>query len=222
MDMLQSAHAKFSKESGVDADQILPLAEITMCRLKDNGKVDLKDFLARAEILSACGMTVLISDYFEYYRLAAYLARYTKKKIAITMGAASLAELFDEKYYTALEGGILESCGRLFKNDLKLYIYPLLDQKTGGLTTVENLEVHPEIRKLYDYLRFKGCIEQLDASDQQHLRIFSREVLRQIQSGDLTWRDHVPATVADLIQKNGLFGYQKPKSKVGDHRSMGS
>lgn len=213
MDMLQSAHAKFSKESGVDADQILPLAEITMCRLKDNGKVDLKDFLARAEILSACGMTVLISDYFEYYRLAAYLARYTKKKIAITMGAASLAELFDEKYYTALEGGILESFGRLFKNDLKLYIYPLLDQKTGGLTTVENLEVHPEIRKLYDYLRFKGCIEQLDASDQQHLRIFSREVLRQIQSGDLTWRDHVPATVADLIQKNGLFGYQKPKSQ---------
>ena len=79
-------------------------------------------------MLAACGKTVLISDYFEYYRLAAYLARYTKKKIGITMGAASLCELFDEKYYAQLDGGILESFGRLFKNDLKLYIYPLLDR----------------------------------------------------------------------------------------------
>ena len=54
------------------------------------GTIDLRDFLARADVLAACGKTVLISDYFEYYRLAAYLARYTKKKIGITMGAASL------------------------------------------------------------------------------------------------------------------------------------
>ena len=81
----------------------------------------------RADVLARRGMTVLISDYFEYYRLAAYLARYTKQQIGITMGAASLRELFDEKYYATLDGGILESFGRLFKNDLKLYVYPLLD-----------------------------------------------------------------------------------------------
>jgi hypothetical protein len=34
-------------------------------------------------MLAACGKTVIISDYFEYYRLAAYLARYTKQKIGI-------------------------------------------------------------------------------------------------------------------------------------------
>ena len=113
-------------------------------------------------MLAACGKTVLISDYFEYYRLAAYLARYTKEKIGITMGAGSLCELFDEKYYAQLDGGILESFGRLFKNDLKLYIYPLLDRQTGELTTVENLQVAPELRNLYEYLVERGCIEQLD------------------------------------------------------------
>jgi len=213
MDMLKTAHAKFSQEPDVEADQIVTLAEITMCRLRDNGQVDLKDFLARAEILAACGMTVLISDYFEYYRLAAYLARYSKKKIAITMGAGSLAELFDEKYYTSLEGGILESFGRLFKNDLKLYIYPFLNQKSGSLTTIDNLEVAPEIRRLYDYLRFKGCIEQLEASDPSHLKIFSRDILKQIQAGDPSWCDQVPATVSELIRQKGLFGYQKPKAQ---------
>src|SRR4029078_9282588 len=134
--------------------------EITMHNLQAsgaaNGEIDLRDFLARADMLAACGKTVLVSDYFEYYRLADYFARYTKKKIGITMGAASLVELFDEKYYAQLDGGILESFVRLFKNDLTLYIYPLLDRATGMLTTIENLQVAPELRKLYEYLVEKG------------------------------------------------------------------
>jgi hypothetical protein len=210
MDMLRAAHAKFSKEPDVDPEQIVTLAEITMCRLQDKGQIDLKDFLARAEVLAACGLNCLISNYFEYYRLAAYLSRYTKKKIAITMGAGSVVELFDERYYTALDGGILESFGRLFKNDLKLYVYPLLDQKTNELVTVDNLQVAPEIRKLYEYLKDKGCIEQLLAYDPKHLKTFSRDVLNRIQQGTNDWVEHVPTEVAELIQKHSLFGYQRP------------
>ena len=144
-------------------------------------------------MLAACGKTVLISDYFEYYRLAAYLARYTKQKIGITMGAGSLCELFDEKYYAQLDGGILESFGRLFKNDLKLYIYPLLDTATSALTTVENLQVAPELRKLYEYLVERGCIEQLDNYYREYLPIFSRDVLEHIKGGDASWEAMVPA-----------------------------
>ncbi len=103
VDMLRAAQEKFSREPDVANEPILTLMEITMRSLqaasgKANGDIDLRDFLARADVLAACGMTVLISNYFEYYRLAAYLVRYTKKKIGITMGAASLLELFDEKY----------------------------------------------------------------------------------------------------------------------------
>src|SRR4029077_19432788 len=129
VDMLRSAHEKFSREPEVAEEAVVSLMEITMHNLqaaggKDGGNIDLRDFLARADVLAACGKTVLISDYFEYYRPAAYLAQFTKQKIGITMGAASLRDLFDEKYYARLEGGTLESFGRLFKNDLKLYIYP--------------------------------------------------------------------------------------------------
>lgn len=212
VDMLRAAHDKFLNETDVDAEQVVSLAEITMRNLQANGQIDLRDFLARVDVLAACGMTVLISDYFEYYRLAAYLARYTKKRIGITMGAASLIELFDEKYYTKLDGGILESFGRLFKNDLKLYIYPLLDSQTGSLTTVDNLPIAAEIRKLYQHLVEKGCIEQLDAYDPQHLGTFSREVLRQIQAGEPGWVEHVPPAVAELIQLRGFFGYRRPKT----------
>ncbi|TWU21124.1 hypothetical protein Pla52o_41580 [Novipirellula galeiformis] len=209
VDMMQAAHEKFRSEADVDADEVVSLAEITMRNLQTNGQIDLRDFLARVDLLAASGMTVLISDYFEYYRLAAYLARYTKKKIGITMGAASLVELFDEKYYTQLDGGILESFGRLFKNDLKLYIYPLLNRETGALTTVENLKVAQELRTLFQYLVDKGCIEQLEDYNPEHLSTFSREVLRLIQVGDPSWTEHVPAKVAEIIQQRGFFGCRR-------------
>ncbi len=209
IDMLRSAHEKFCQEPDVSAEEVITLAEITMKNLKANGEINLQDFLARVDLLAASGMTVLISDYFEYYRLAAYLARYTKKKIGITMGAASLCELFDEKYYTELDGGILESFGRLFKNDLKLYIYPLLNRKSNELTTVENLQVAPHLDKLYHHLVDRGCIEQLDNYNPNSLTTFSREVLQMIQAGDSRWTEHVPPEVAEVIQRRGFFGYRK-------------
>src|ERR1700691_6360550 len=156
IDMIRSAYERFAGEPEVKLGQVVELMEITMKNLLATGKIDLTDFLARADVLAAAGKTVLISDYFEYYRLAPYLTRYTKRKIGITMGAGSLCELFDEKYYCGLDGGILESFGRLFKNDLKLYIYPLLDRATGELTTIENLRVAPELRKLFEYLVERG------------------------------------------------------------------
>jgi hypothetical protein len=65
-------------------------------------EVDRRDFLARAKLLAACGVTVLISDYFEYHRLAAYLAGWTKEHIGVVLGLPSVSELFDEKYYAEL------------------------------------------------------------------------------------------------------------------------
>ena len=102
-----------------------------MRNLLVTGKIDLSDFLARADVLAAAGKTVLISDYFEYYRLAAYLTRYTTEPIALTMGVASLLDLFKEEYYPRLEGGILEAFGKLFTKDLRIYVYPLKDPATG-------------------------------------------------------------------------------------------
>jgi hypothetical protein len=184
--------------------------EITMRNLKAGGEIDLRDFLARADVMSTCGMPVLISDYSEYYRLAAYLSRYTKESIAITMGAGSLHDLFDERYYTQLEGGVLESFGRLFKNDLKIYCYPLMDQETGELMTCENLKIAPELQKLYGYLLDRGGINALDNYDQNCLKIFSREILKKIKERDPSWEDMVPATVAGIIKSKNYFGYQSP------------
>jgi hypothetical protein len=211
MDMLRCARENFSRDLGSseESGQIVELMELTMRNLREEGgEVDRSDFLARADMLAASGKIVLISDYFEYYRLSAFLGQHTKKKIAITMGASSLRELFDEQYYTKLEGGILESFGRLFKNDLRLYIYPLLDQTAGTLITVDNLEVAPGLRKLYGYLVDNGFIKQLENVNRAYLPIFSRDALRKIRAGDPSWETMVPPEVAEVIKRRRFLGYR--------------
>ena len=171
--------------------------------------VDRRDFLARAELLAACGTTVLISDYFEYYRLAAYLAWRTKERIGVVVGLPSVSELFDEKYYAQLPGGTLESFGRLFKNDLKVYVYPLQRHEGDELQTIHTLKVNPELQPLYDYLVGRGSFVQLDNFNPKYLPIFSRDVLKRIASGDQSWDEMVPAQVAEIIRQRGFFGYTK-------------
>ena len=213
VDMLQAALEKFAADPAVAGKPILPLMEITMRNLlAGTTEVDRRDFLARADLLAACGFTVLISDFFEYYRLAAYLAWRTKERVGIVMGAASLIELFDEKYYTQLPGGILESFGRLFKNELKVFVYPLRPHENADLTTVENLQVAPELRKLYGYLTDRRSFVQLDNFKPEYLPIFSRDVLKRIAANDETWETMVPSQVVELIKKRGFFGYSKAKA----------
>jgi hypothetical protein len=208
IDMLECALAKFKQDPAVADKPILPLMELTMRNLLAGGKdIDRRDFLARAELLGACGMTVLISDYFEYYRLAAYLAWRTKERIGIVMGLPSVSELFDEKYYAQLPGGTLESFGRLFKNDLKVYVYPLQRNESEELQTIRTLKVKPDLQPLYDYLVGRGSFVQLDNYNPKYLPIFSRDVLKRIGSGDESWDEMVPVQVAQMIRERGFFGY---------------
>jgi hypothetical protein len=206
LDMLRCAQAQFVQEPNVQGEEVLTLMEMTLKNLTDGNKIDPRDFLDRVDILSALGKTVLISNFAEYHRLAAYFFRYTKKMIGIAMGVPTLKEIFDEKYYTDLSGGILESFGRMFKNDLKLYVYPLREAKTGALISAGNLRVAPNLRHLHAYLVENRFIEGLKDYDEAALPIFSRDVLQRLRSGDNTWETMVPPEVATMIRERNLFG----------------
>jgi len=209
IDILNCARARFAAEFADESKKVVELMEITMRNLLVSGKIDLSDFLARADVLAAAGKTVLISDYFEYYRLAAYLTRYTTEPIAVTMGLASVIDLFTERYYEGLEGGILEAFGKLFTKDLRIYVYPLRDPETGALRTVENVEVPENLRSLYRHLVERGRIRPLDNFDESVLHILSRDVLRRIKEHDAAWEAMVPPEIAEVIKRRRFFGYRE-------------
>lgn len=209
INMIDCAREQFARDLDVEPGEIVELMEITMRNLLAAGEIDLRDFLARADVLAAAGKTVIISDYFEYYRLAAYLTRYTNKPIAVTMGVGSLLDLLDEHYYEGLEGGILEAFGKLFTKSLRIYAYPLRDPETGELRTVDNVEPKADLLNLFGHLRQRGMIKQLENVDEDLLHIFSRDVLRRIGAGDPEWESMVPPEIADVIRRRRFFGYRE-------------
>jgi hypothetical protein len=208
VDMFRSARAQFLEELE-DGEAPLALMEITLNNLLAEGEFDLQDFLARVDIMAATGVTVLISDYFEFYRLAQYLRRSTTGRIALVLGAGSLLELFNEKFYRKLEGGILEAFGRLFKNELKLFVYPLRDTESGDLITTDTLNVGEDLEGLYRFLIARGQIEAIRDYREDILHIFSKDVLSRIRAGDSAWEEMVPDRVVEIIRSRGLFGFKK-------------
>jgi hypothetical protein len=208
IDMLRCARTAFAQAYGRPEGEIVEIMEITMSNLlSEGGAVDPRDFLARADVLGAAGKTVLVSDYFEYFRLAGYLRRCTSSAIAIVLGTGALDQLLDEKYYVGLDGGILEAFGRLFSKEVRLYVYPMLDPATGKLATASTMHVPADLTKLHGYLLDRGSIVPLENYDPSVLPILSREVFRRLKTGDASWEAMVPEEVAQIIKQRGLFGH---------------
>ena len=195
-------------QPGVAGQVPTVLMEMTLKNLSAEGKINHQDFLDRVDMLSTLGHPVLISNYGEFHRLAAYLFRYTKMPIGFVMGVPTLRELFEEIYYQELEGGILESFGRMFRNDLKLYVYPLKDAQNGAIITAGNLRVVPHLRHLYLYLTENNHIVGLRDIDERSLSVFSRDVLQLIELGGAGWEEMVPTKVSQLIKQRHLLGYK--------------
>jgi hypothetical protein len=230
LDMIRCALTQFKSEPLPEKVDVVVLMEITMHNLLATGNIDYQDFLARIDTLTAVGNHVFVSNYLEFYRLIGYFRRYTKEMVGFVMGINNLLEVFNERYYENLEGGILESIGRLFNNLVKLYIYPMRinaydrycmqnpsDSPTTALGKSEhplaidvwinaiNLQVQLHLRNLYAHLLENGYLVPLVGTDSSVMDIFSRDVLAKIQRGESGWDTMVPEKVAAIIKERGLF-----------------
>ena len=207
MDMIKKGYKQFIQSKSVHKDDAIVLFEITLNNLLADGKLDEQDFLDRADILCSIGQTVLISNYQEYYRLVDYFAGFTKKRIGLIMGIPSLQEIFDDKYYEHLTGGILEAMGRLFSKSLVIYAYPFRGETS--ITTVSDIVVNDLFRNIFDYLKQARRVRDIEDFDPDILSIWSREVLSKIRSGETGWEESLPTYVDKIIKEKGLFGYPK-------------
>src|SRR5688572_14004005 len=190
VDMLLTSRRHFKHEPDVDRSKIVLISELTLNDLSPDGKIDEKDFLHRADIICSLGQNVLISNYFEHYRLVDYLSRITRgKKIGITMGIYALQKVFEEKTYENLRGGILECFASLFGSNVKLYIYPALRQGSNALFTLKDFEeeLPPHLKNLFRYLMDNNKLEDISDANVRNLHIISDHVLAMIKKGETGW-----------------------------------
>jgi hypothetical protein len=206
VDLVESAKRQFAAEPSVGGQDVVVLTEMTLRHLAEDGVIDPRDFLDRAATLGALGYNVLVSNYARYFRLAAYLVSNNKQAVGVAMGVRRFREMMDESYYSDLAGGILEAFGRMFKNDLRLYIYPVREDGGAELVTSENVEVASHLKHLRSHLLSNRHVVDIPDYDPQYLSIFARDILNRIRSGDKSWESMVPERVVGMIRERGLFG----------------
>lgn len=206
LEMLERSHELFIKEPSLGGETPVTLMEMTLRQLQVGDVIDHSDFLDRVDTLRALNRPVLISNFRRYHSLVQYIGNYTNKMIGLTLGLARLRSILDETFYTDLDGGLMESLGQLFRNGVKLYVYPWRNHETGDIFTLDNLEIPYNVRHLYAHLVENRLVEEIKDYTPEYLVINSNIVLGKLKSGDDSWEQMVPLPIAEIIKEKKLFG----------------
>ena len=123
------------------------------------GNIDVVANAMAREVLTnteglATGVSYVSKDDLQEYQVEGY----EPFRMGVIMGVTNLVEVFDEKYYRQLNGGMLEAFGIIFSRDLKIYVYPSREEENDEIMTTANMPVHPRLKPLYDYLLFNKRI----------------------------------------------------------------
>ena len=99
---------------------------------------------------------VLISSYTRFDLVAEYLRTYTREPVALILGVPTLKQVFEQKYYQDVEGGLLEGLGRLFAGSTRLFVLPTRGSEGASLDTARDLEVATSLQHLYAHFYENG------------------------------------------------------------------
>lgn len=215
VDMVSTGLDMFLKDKEVDPEKVQVLLELTLKDLTADGKISIKDFLDRADLLNSMGYTVMISNYLKHYKMIEYLSDFAKgHKLGVVLGVYNLQTIFNEKYYDNLSGGLLEAFGRGFGRNIKMFVYPAINVETGNLYTLDNFELKPHLQGLLHYMSKTDKVAAIEHYNEDLLKIFSDDVLAKIKAGISDWEEDVPVEVMKAIKFYKLFGYKEKKIKV--------
>lgn len=207
LNMTRASYDQFLHEPESDPKRTMLMTEITLDNLKRTG-LDEKDFLDRTTLLCAMGLTTMVTNCEQHHRLIAYLAEFRVQRLGLVIGVKDLLDVINDKFYQNQNGGsLLAAFGQLFTKNVKVYVYPALQEGSAELMTARNLPIPDEMQFLYQYLLNNNHLEDVGEFDREHLHIYSKDVLQMIQAGETAWEKMVPARVAQLIKDRFLFDY---------------
>jgi hypothetical protein len=206
-DILKTSYALFKEDKNFSPHNTLQICEITLNNLLEEGEINERDFLDRVDLLNGMGQNVLVSNFQEFYKLVDYFNRFKLLNLRVILGVPTFKKVLEKKYYTSLRGGILEAMGRMFPENTRFYIYPAVDRATGKILLVDDVDMEPDVRHIFNYLVDNRKIRNLRQAKIKWLTINPDEVLRLMHAKDPSWEKMVPKYVSKRIILKKIFGY---------------
>ena len=206
-DMLKTSFGLFKKDESYEKENTIAICELTLNNLLEDGNLHERDFLDRVDILNGMGQNVMVSSFKEYYKLVSYFSQFKIRNLRIVISIHTFANIIDDKYYAHLKGGIIEAFGRLFADNMKMYLYPSIDEKTGELINSKNFKIPDKIKYLYLHLLENRQIVDIKNAKKSIITTYPHIVLSKIQNHEKGWELMVPKYIEDVIKTKKLFGY---------------
>jgi hypothetical protein len=208
VDMMTSGMEIFKRIPEVLAPAAMIVPEISVAEMKNQNTFDMQDILDRVDCLNLLDYPVIVSNYLRYFRIADYLGRYTKGKIAFVLGIPNLETLFDDAYYEGLKGGIIGAFASLFDRDTHLFVYPMRrDDNPDDIITSENFPVPEHLKHFYYHLLANNKILPVEKYNNANMHIWPEDVLNQIKKGPGAWENSIPRPVVQEIISRCMFGF---------------
>jgi hypothetical protein len=174
-----------AENSAKKAHQPQGLLELTLHPAIDDDAPDDATVLARLANMVPV-LPAMVTNLAEGFRLVPHLRRHTAEPIRFVGGVTLLVRILEAQFYQSLPGSLLEGMGKLFANDVKLYVYPmpremvtralsagtakdkvqLRDSPPSGsssLISADDLLLSPPVSHLYHYLRESGDVVPIEA-----------------------------------------------------------
>ena len=173
--VMEMASQKFLSEDGAH-EKPLCTVDFSFSTVHADKPKKIEQYAQKVRETLAQGEWVMESRLRHNYAFTDYLRRYSHQPLRFVVGTSAFAMLLNEGYYRDLSGGILEATGRLFTNDVKLYVHPMKSENfykhiesseidpnwisVGGnaLISLGDLEFRPPTNLLYEYVREAGWV----------------------------------------------------------------
>jgi len=209
-DVIENSYNQFKEETSLHDEKLNLMMEMTMDYLKGEDKeINEKDFLERADMLSALGHKVLLSDCANHEMLINYLSDYKISNLGLVIGARELQAIITDKYSQNQDGRLLVAFGELFSQNIRIYAYPAQNPESKEIMTASNMSVPDGIKFLYQYLLDSKQIVSVIKYNKDILNIYPADVLRDIKENKAGWENNVQEALVKLIKERGLFGYHQ-------------
>jgi len=175
--VMEMAAKQFASEEASDL-QALEMLDFSFSNVHaDVNKIE--KFVTRVRETLGHGEWTMATSLRHNYTFTDYLRRYSNQPLRFVVGASTFAMLLNEMYYQDLPGGILEATGRLFSDDVKIYVHPMKRENFyahlesseidpnwvsvggGDLIRLADLEFRPPTNLLYQYVLEAGWVKEI-------------------------------------------------------------
>jgi hypothetical protein len=208
IDMMDGGMDMFLRTTGVNVKTAMAIPEISIAEMRKLGKIDMQDILGRVDCLNLLNYPVIVTNYLRFFRVRAYLGRYTKGNVAFVLGIPNLTTLFDTDYYEGLKGGLLGAFASLFDRETLLFVYPMRSKiNSEQIITAKTFPVPEPVKFFYYYLLANQKILPVEKYNVDNMYIWPEDIRRQIKKGRGEWETCIPEVVTEEIIRRRLFGY---------------